>query len=75
MAFKNYYKILGVKRTASSLEIKKRYKELAIKYHPDINSHPKANQLFQEIHEAYQNLSDLDKRLEYTEKMNKYINY
>lgn len=73
MKFKNYYKILGVKRTASSLEIKKRFKELAIKYHPDRNSNENSHLIFKEIHEAYSILSDLDKRLEYSQHLNKYM--
>lgn len=67
MKFKNYYNILGVKRTASTKEIKIRFKELAIKYHPDRNPDIRCHKIFQEILEAYNTLSDLDKRLKYSE--------
>jgi curved DNA-binding protein len=67
MKFKNYYKILGVKRTASSADIKKRFKDLAQIYHPDKNSSEKAMIIFKEIMEAYNVLGNLDKRLEYSQ--------
>ncbi len=59
---KDYYKILGVERTASSEDIKKAYRSLAMKYHPDRGGDEKK---FQEIQEAYSVLSDDQKKAEY----------
>jgi len=59
---KDYYKILGVARNASKEEIKKAFRELAHKYHPDKGGDPAR---FKEINEAYQVLSDDKKRAEY----------
>ncbi len=64
MEIKDYYKILGVDRTASSKDIKIAYMELIKKYHPDKN--PKHYERFQEIVEAYKILGDLDNRLHYS---------
>lgn len=63
---KDYYKILGLPRTASSKEIHKRYKELAKLYHPDLNRDPKALEKFLEINEAFRVLGDLENRLDYS---------
>ena len=66
MAEKDYYEILGVKKTASDAELKKAYRELAKKYHPDKNKGNKeAENRFKEISEAYAVLSDKDKRAQY----------
>ncbi|HEX2835124.1 MAG TPA: J domain-containing protein [Thermoanaerobaculia bacterium] len=66
MAEKDYYEILGVKKTASDAEIKKAYRELAKKYHPDKNKGNKeAENRFKEISEAYAVLSDSEKRSQY----------
>lgn len=63
---KDYYKILGVEKTASQDEIKKAYRKLALKYHPDKNKGDKASEeKFKEISEAYAVLSDAEKRKEY----------
>lgn len=66
MEYKDYYKILGVDRKASDEEIKRTYRKLALKYHPDRNpDDSKAEDKFKEINEAYQVLSDPEKRARY----------
>eukprot|EP00088_Acartia_fossae_P017313 TRINITY_DN1980_c0_g1_i2.p1 TRINITY_DN1980_c0_g1~~TRINITY_DN1980_c0_g1_i2.p1 ORF type:complete len:473 (-),score=98.96 TRINITY_DN1980_c0_g1_i2:900-2318(-) len=62
---KDYYKILGVDKGASSKDIKKSYYQLAKKYHPDTNKDKDAAKKFQEVSEAYEVLSDDDKRKQY----------
>ncbi len=62
---KDYYKILGVPENASQEEIRRRYRELVKKYHPDISKDPDAAKKMAEINEAYQVLSDPKKRAEY----------
>ena len=62
----DYYKVLGIDRSASAAEIKKAYRKLARKYHPDVNpDNEEAEQKFKEIQEAYAVLSDADKRKQY----------
>lgn len=56
-----YYKILGINNNASDDEIKKAYKKMALKFHPDKNKSPDANEKFREISEAYQILSNKNK--------------
>jgi curved DNA-binding protein len=64
--FKDYYQILGVAKTASEAEVKKQFRKLALKYHPDKNPGDKAaEERFKEISEAYEVLSDPDKRKKY----------
>ena len=65
MKYKDYYSIFGVKRDASPAEIKKAYRKLARKYHPDVSKEANATERFKEIAEAYQTLSDPEKRAAY----------
>ena len=66
MDYKDYYKVLGVQRTADDKEIKKAFRKLAQQYHPDKNPGDKAAEAkFKEINEAYTVLSDADKRSKY----------
>ncbi len=66
MDYKDYYKILGVAHGASADEIKKAFRKLARKYHPDVNpGDKKAEERFKEINEAYEVLSDAEKRKKY----------
>ena len=66
MSKRDYYEVLGVNRDASEAEIKKAYRKLAMKYHPDRNpDNPKAEASFKEAKEAYEILSDGQKRSAY----------
>jgi curved DNA-binding protein len=65
MKYKDYYKILGVARTASEDDIKKAYRKLARKYHPDVSKEANAKEKFQEASEAYETLRDKEKRAAY----------
>lgn len=62
---RDYYEILGVARGADKSEIKKAFRTLAREYHPDVSTHPDADERFKEINEAYEILSDDDKRARY----------
>jgi len=64
-AAKDYYKSLGLKKGATDKEIKKAFRSLALKYHPDKNSEPGAEKKFREIAEAYEVLRDPEKRRQY----------
>jgi curved DNA-binding protein len=65
MEYRDYYKVLGVARTATAEEIKKSYRRLARKYHPDVSKEQDAEQKFKEVQEAYEVLKDPQKRAAY----------
>lgn len=65
MKYKDYYSILGVPRDADDEAIKKAYRRLARKYHPDVSKEPDATARFQEVGEAYETLKDPEKRAAY----------
>jgi molecular chaperone DnaJ len=63
---RDYYEVLGVHRNASDTEIKKTYRKLALQYHPDKNpGNKESEEMFKEISEAYEVLSDSQKRAQY----------
>ncbi len=71
---RNYYEILGVSKNASSIEIKKAYRTLARRYHPDANPGNKAaEERFKDINEAYEILSDQTRRVQYDQRFKKGI--
>ncbi len=65
MQFKDYYQILGVSRDAGQDDIKRAYRKLARKYHPDVSKEPDAEERFKEVGEAYEVLKDPEKRSAY----------
>ncbi|MDH3688797.1 MAG: DnaJ domain-containing protein [Gammaproteobacteria bacterium] len=67
MKFVDYYKIMGVEEDASAEDIKKAYRRLARKYHPDVSKESNAEAKFKELGEAYEVLKDPEKRTEYDE--------
>ncbi|GAA5443672.1 curved DNA-binding protein [Microbulbifer sp. NBRC 101763] len=65
MEYKDYYKILGLERNADQAEIKRAYRKLARKYHPDVSNEEGAEEHFKEVNEAYEVLKDPEKRAAY----------
>lgn len=65
MEYKDYYKALGISKTASQKEVQAAYRKLARKLHPDVNKSPDAEEKFKEINEAYEVLKDPEKRKRY----------
>lgn len=65
MKYKDYYKTLGVERNADADAIKKAYRKLARKYHPDVSKDPASEEKFKDVAEAYETLKDADKRAAY----------
>ncbi len=65
MEYKDYYKIMGVARDATADEIKRAYRKLARKYHPDVSKDAQAESKFKELGEAYEVLKDVEKRAAY----------
>ena len=62
---RDYYEVLGIKKNASADEIKRAYRKMAKKYHPDVNKSADAEEKFKEVNEAYEVLSDPDKKAAY----------
>ena len=62
---RDYYDVLGISKSANETEIKKAYRKMAKKYHPDVNKAPDAEEKFKEVQEAYDVLSDSNKKAAY----------
>ena len=72
MKYKNYYEILNINRKSSKEEIRSSFRKLAKKYHPDTNKTPEAENMFKNINEAYDILTDDEKRKKYDRQVAKY---
>jgi curved DNA-binding protein CbpA len=62
---KDYYKILEINRDSTALEIKKAYRKLALRYHPDVNNDVQATAMFKDLNEAYRTLGNVTKKRHY----------
>ena len=70
MSKRDYYEVLGVAKNADEAEIKKAYRKLAMKFHPDRNDNKKdAEEKFKEVKDAYEILSDAEKRAAYARRV------
>ena len=67
MEYKDYYKVLGVERDIDQADLKKTYRKLARKYHPDVSKVANAEERFKDVNEAYEVLGDAKKRASYDE--------
>ena len=65
MKYKNYYEILGVNRKSTKEEIRLSYRKLAKKYHPDTNKTAESETMFKDVNEAYDVLTNVEKRRKY----------
>src|ERR1700759_5510170 len=74
MQYKDYYQTLGVTRDADAEDIKRAYRKLARKYHPDVSKEKNAEERFKEVAEAYEVLRDADKRTAYDQLGRDYRN-
>lgn len=72
MKFKDYYQIMGLSRDSTQEEVKRTYRKLARKYHPDVSKEPDAESKFKDLNEAYEVLKDTEKRAAYNRLANQW---